>query len=194
MLRPVEIAPFRPAAWPRQVIDADEIRSHLNITAADHDEVLKSFVCAAAAHIEKHIGQPILAQNWRQDFSCFRNLRLPFDEIVSVTAVRYVDTAGSLKTLDAESYELCRDDLSPFVDLADSATWPSTSVQWNAVQIEFVGGWERTPEPIRQALKLIVGHWFFHREAVVIETGIVMVQLPLAVEALLAPYCLRRHI
>jgi uncharacterized phiE125 gp8 family phage protein len=48
------------------------------------------------------------------------------------------------------------------------------------------GGSHTVPEPIKQAILLLVGAWFENREAVL--TGTIVATLPFAVDALLAPY------
>jgi len=42
------------------------------------------------------------------------------------------------------------------------------------------------PEPLLQAMKLLVGHWFENREGVLI--GVTARELPLAVQSLIFPY------
>jgi hypothetical protein len=42
------------------------------------------------------------------------------------------------------------------------------------------------PAAIKQALKLLIGHWYENRETVI--TGTISTALPFAAEALLAPY------
>lgn len=47
---------------------------------------------------------------------------------------------------------------------------------------EFPGGW---PPPILQAVRLLVGHWYMHREAV---TQGQLAEVPFGVAQMLAPY------
>jgi uncharacterized phiE125 gp8 family phage protein len=58
------------------------------------------------------------------------------------------------------------------------------------VAVEYTAGYGDTaadvPAPLRQAMLLMIGHWYEHREAVI--TGSISTGLPLAARALLAPY------
>ena len=60
----------------------------------------------------------------------------------------------------------------------------------NAYEIAFTAGYgdeaSDVPAPIRQALKLLVAHWFEHREPVVL--GEAPQEVPATIASLLSPY------
>lgn len=60
----------------------------------------------------------------------------------------------------------------------------------NAVAVRCVVGYGSTastvPAAIRAAMKILIGHWFEHREPVV--TGTIVAQMPMSVDALLWPF------
>ena len=74
-------------------------------------------------------------------------------------------------------------------------SWPGTTLKTAAgVTITFVAGYGATsasvPESIRQAILLLVGHWYENREATV---GVGNMQvLPMGVKALLSDYRVMR--
>ena len=49
-----------------------------------------------------------------------------------------------------------------------------------------LGGGGNVPGPIRQAVMLLVGHWYNQREAV---SGVQMAEVPYTLQALIKPYC-----
>lgn len=54
------------------------------------------------------------------------------------------------------------------------------------VVVRYAAGYEVTPAPIKQAILLLIGQWYMHRENIAV--GQTVAELPMAVEALLSPY------
>jgi uncharacterized phiE125 gp8 family phage protein len=75
-----------------------------------------------------------------------------------------------------------------------SGALPNPGRAAGGIEIDFTAGFGTTagsvPEPIRQALKLLVAHWYEHRDPV--EIGDPAMAIPPAVSALLKPYAVPR--
>jgi uncharacterized phiE125 gp8 family phage protein len=106
-----------------------------------------------------------------------------------VSAVKVHDGLGGSVTLDAASYSV--DVLSePARLVLKGAVPPIEARALNAFEIAFAAGYgdeaDDVPGPVRQALKLLVAHWFERREPVVLGLG--AQEVPATVAALLLPY------
>lgn len=67
--------------------------------------------------------------------------------------------------------------------------WPGSYHREDAVSVTYVAGYgnaDAVPAPIKAAILLIVGHLYENREASTV--GVSAELLPMAVDALLAPY------
>ena len=68
--------------------------------------------------------------------------------------------------------------------------WPSAAPHANGIEIAFTAGYgdaaADVPEPIRQALLLLIAHWYEHRSP--LEVGPLAQPAPDMVAELLAPY------
>ena len=115
-------------------------------------------------------------------------LRPPVQQINAVT---YVDPTGATQTLDPTKYTLTKSEPGRVFPSLNNV-WPVTALQPGAVSIEFVTGYtseSNIPAAQLQALKLILGDLYEHREQSVIETRVsTAVELPFGVEELMAPY------
>lgn len=187
MLRPVRIT--APTETP---ITLAEAKANSRVDGSDDDSLITGLIDAATAHIDGWsgiLGRCVVTQTWQQDFSCFpasRRLRLSMDPAQSVV-VKYSDGDNADQTFSGASYSLHTDDCGPYLWLADGASWPSTFSRQDAVRIEITAGYgaaSAVPQSIKQAILLMVGHWYENREA----TGEGLKDIPLAVDALLAPY------
>ncbi len=187
MLKPVRIT--APADTP---ISLAEAKANMRVDGTDEDALITSLIGAAVDLIDGWsgiLGRCVFTQTWRQDFQDFpsgRMIRLPLDPVQSVTVV-YSDTANVEQTLSGTFYSLHTDDVGPFLWLLDGQNWPSVNDRLDAVRIEMVVGYgaaSDVPNSIKQALFLMVGHWYENREA----SGRSMQEIPLGVYALLAPY------
>lgn len=168
-----------------------EAREHLRVDHFDDDGVISGCILAARQHIENVCGLALATSSWTMTLDEFPVdlIALPREPVQSVTAVRYVNTSGTLTTWSSSEYEVDLYSMPPRLRPRDGYSWPSLKSTLGAVQVEFVagyGGAEAAPQPIMQAMRLLVGHFYENREASVVGTS--AAPLPFAVDALLAPY------
>lgn len=178
-----------PAAEP---ISLAEAKAHLRIDADDEDALLASLIVAARALVEKTLARALITQDWSLYLDAWPRgtIMLPVAPVQEVTAVRVYDPDGVPADVDEESYSA--DTLSEPARLALSASGvqllPARLL--NGYEIAFTAGYgdeaDDVPEPIRQALKLLVAHWFEQREPVVL--GEAAQEVPATIASLLLPY------
>lgn len=83
----------------------------------------------------------------------------------AVNSVKYVDTAGTLQTLDAAKYKLDKLSIPNRLTPSYGNVWPDTRNETNAVQVELDVGYEVVPASIKQWMLLHIGSRFENREA-----------------------------
>lgn len=173
-----------------------EARNHLRVDASDEDPLIVSLVRAARQLVESDTRRALVTQTWdyavdydwptEEDkrLGMVNRIVLPKPPVQSVTYVKYIDTSGVEQTLAANQYLLRNGVIEP----AYGVTWPSVREQMATVTVRYVCGYgaaSAVPEQVKQAILLLVGHWFSHREAVVSGT---MNELPMAVQSLVFPF------
>lgn len=181
-----------------------EAKAHCRITSTEEDGLLAGYVLAARMHAEQYTRRAFMTQSWAltldEDWPQFTDrasritrdrIVLPRPPVISVTSIAYTDLDGVTQTLAADQYRLVKLDTGEHaIDPAYGVYWPSVRQQSAAMTVTFVAGYGSNPgnlpEPIRQAMLLLIGHWYENREAV--NVGNIVNELPLAVDALLAPY------
>jgi uncharacterized phiE125 gp8 family phage protein len=102
-------------------------------------------------------------------------IEIPKPPLVSVTSVKYVDTAGATQTMDPSLY-LVQAPAGPRcargrVALPFAAVWPITLRQMGAVTVRFVCGYgaaAAVPALLKSAMKLDIGTLYANREGVVL--------------------------
>jgi uncharacterized phiE125 gp8 family phage protein len=169
-----------------------EAKLHLRQDITDDDTLIGSLVTAARRYCEKRIGQQFVTATWRLAIDAFPCgvhgglIELPNPPLVEVDSITYVDTNGEVQTLDESFYQVDASSRPGRLAPVYGQRWPSARRQLNAVTIDFVAGYgaaAAVPETIKQAILLLVGHWYANREAVVV--GTINGPLQIAVEALL---------
>ncbi len=191
MHRPVLVQP--PAVMP---VSLEEAKAHLRVEHNDDDALIISLVMSATAHLDGWtgiLGRCLVDQTWRQAFDGFaRCLRLPLGPVIGVESVTWRNSAGQMATVSPSDYRVLTDGLGSYVRFRSVFQAPTDLNEVEAVTLTYRAGYETddgevtVPHAIRQAMLLLVGHWYEHRETVV--TGTIATNLPQAVDALLAPY------
>ncbi|TXH84829.1 MAG: hypothetical protein E6Q77_01730 [Rhizobium sp.] len=194
MYRPVLVTP--PASTPVTLAEA-KVHCRAN-DHTDDDDTLRALISAAVSYLDGWtgiLGRCLVEQTWRQDFGCFfTRLPLPLFPVISITDVKYFDSAGAEQTIDPAAYSLQVNDLGAYVRFVDGFSAPALRSDEPAVGITYKAGYANSGEPatstvpdaIKHAILLLVSHWYQNRDAVVI--GQQPTELPMAVSALLAPY------
>jgi uncharacterized phiE125 gp8 family phage protein len=189
MYRPVRTA--APAATP---VSLAEVKKHVNAPDTGEDDTfLNALIVAAVSHLDGWtgiLGRCLISQSWRQDYDCFEHcLRLPLFPVISITSVKYDDPNAAEQTVSASDYSLQTDGLGAYVQFKRLFVLPNISIEPPAVRVVYVAGHAAdAPElaVIKQAMLLLIGHWYANREAIVAGSS-GAITLPFAVDALLAP-------
>lgn len=164
-----------------------DAKLHLKVDVSADDAYITSLIAVAAEVVQHRTRTAIGAQTLEQALDSFPSgsIELTLGPVSSITTIKYLDPAGALQTLDSAWYVLDEYSEVPWADLASGLAWPATRAVPNAVLVRYVAGAAAIPDPARQAMLLLIGHWYENRMAVV--AGSLPQEVPLGVSALLAP-------
>lgn len=174
---------------PAAFVTTDEAKAHLRVDYDEEDTLITSLVAAATGWIDGPagwLGHSIGMQTLEARFEAFcgDEIRLPYGPVISpIGSIKYLDGDGVEQTFSSSSYTLLSDGR---VRLNSGSSWPSLYDDPEAVRVRYQAGYTTVPEPIKQAILLLIGHWFHNREEVV--TGTITAQLPMSAQALLSTF------
>lgn len=182
----------QPAAEP---LTTAEAKQHLLIASAvtAHDTFIVNLITAARKYVEDMLNRSLITTEWTLKLDSFPydslEFYLPRSPVQSITSISYVDSDGNTQTWSSANYVLSGSMEPARVSLAYNAMWPTVRPQPNAVTIVYESGYgdagSDVPKVIKQALLLLIGHWFEHRSEV--DNGNLK-SIPMAVESLLNAY------
>jgi uncharacterized phiE125 gp8 family phage protein len=166
-----------------------EVRQHLRLPEEpSEDDLLLSLVKTARAYCENFTRRALAEQTletYLDRFPVNRPILLPCPPLRSVTEIGYMDSTGTETILPTSNYLVDTDCEPGRVLPGFGMSWPVfTPYPASPIRIRFIVGYAVLPEPIRQAMLLLVGHWYENREA----TGTAKDQTAFSVHALLSPY------
>lgn len=179
-----------------------EAKAHLRIEHGLDDAGVTALIVAARAWVEEHCWRGLVTQTWELVEACFpddadleaarQGFELPKGNLVSVATVKYLDADGVQQTLAGSDYLVDTVAVPGRVRLAYGKSWPSYRYQWDAVRIRYDVGWAvgAVPQPIKQAILLLVSQMYENRTPEV--TGTIVSPIQFAVTALLGAYRLVR--
>jgi len=113
-------------------------------------------------------------------------IEVPVSKTISVESITFKDVNGETVTLPGDQYSIDVNTVPARIVPANGGTWPYiNSYSPGSIEIIFKAGeWDAdtVPVSVKQAMLLLIGHWYTNREAV---TDKAITTLPLAVDALL---------
>jgi hypothetical protein len=192
-------------------VSLDEAKAHLRLEVPDDDAKVSALIVAARLHCETVLRQALITQTWDLFVDAFpwgggyynRALRqmgpspfwlpsatypieLPRPPLRSVVSVSYYNGTGDLVVIDPSTYQVSTGTPGR-VAPAFGQVWPVPQPRMDAVAIRYVAGYgddgASIPQNIREALLLMVGHWYEHRSAA---DEVSLTTVPDAVDSLLA--------
>lgn len=171
-------------------ITPEDLQTQLRIDSDAEYDYLGLIITAAREHLEQICRRALITQTWTltlEDWGA--EIILPRPPLVSVTSIAYLDTSGDSQTLAADQYRVLTKETPGRIVPEYAIVWPTLYDVENAVTVTYVAGYgaaTAVPSPIKHALKLIAAHWYEQREPVAF--GITATQVPMTVDALIAPY------
>ena len=176
-----------PAVDPVSLTDA---KHHLRVDISDDDDLITKLIGTATQHVESVTGLALIQQIWRHyrdSWPANRIIELGPTPILSVDDVVIYDADGPPSSLAAANYVIDRHSRPARLQIIGSISGPGIAI--NGIEIDFTAGFgqagDDVPPPLRQAILMLVAHWYEHREAVAVGGG---AAVPSGFEALIAPY------
>lgn len=169
------------------------------------DPLINTLIKAARQHVEDWTQRRLITQtwDWKEDSiskmrGCYGDIEVPLPPFQSVTSFTYTASDGTAGTWTATTQYQIDIPVGPWakkarIKPAYGTSWPSTlSNTFNAAVLRFVCGYgaaSAVPQPIKEAMLLLIGHWYEHREAVNIGNIVNLVTLvPLGFEDLIRQF------
>jgi uncharacterized phiE125 gp8 family phage protein len=177
-----------PTAEPISIAEA---KAHLRIDTNAEDILIGSLILTSRLHIEAALGLALITQSWQLILDSFppgNTLPLPLHPVSAVTKITITAADATITTLPPSATLF---DVGPPARIVRTGpSWPLVTAAANAIAINVTAGFGPTvadvPAPIRQAMLLLVAHWYEHRDP--IEIGQPDTAIPKAVSDLLTPY------
>lgn len=148
-----------------------EAKLQCRVDLDDDDALIVGLIVSAREWCEAHDWRAYLTQTyelWLPNWPIGTAIQLPRPPLASVTKVEYYDTADMKYTLGTSIWTTDTISIPGAVQLKYNQVWPSTVLrEYNAICVTYVAGWDSPadmPQRIRQAILLLVGHWYENRE------------------------------
>jgi len=153
-------------------VDITEIKQHLRIDAVDEDDLLLAYIAASTEYCQDLQNRAYMDQTWDltlERFPVGDIISVPLPPLQSVSSITYYGTGATANTLTASTYIVDTSSEPGRVSLAYNEVWPTTTLRpVNGVVVRFTAGYgsvtSAVPDMARQAVKLLVGHMYEHRE------------------------------
>ncbi len=182
------------AAPTAEPLDLATAKTHLREDGTDQDALITALIKAARQYAEAFTRRQLVTATWELALDAWPSgdtIALPLPPLQQVLSVNYKDKNGLDNVFAATEYIVDTASEPGRVVLAYGKSWPTATLYpAGAIRIQFKSGYgdaaTAVPEAIKQAMLLLIGHWYEQRQAV--NVGNAVNALPFAVDALLWPY------
>lgn len=194
-----------PASEP---VTTDEAKAHLRIDFSDDDTLIDALIVAARNHCEHYTKRRFITQTATQYLDQWPHhlargggvlsggrrvgpgwVELLESPAASITSVTTYDEESNATVWSSGEYRLSDSGSRGRLVPTNSATWPTATRDSDAIEIVYVCGYgaaDAVPQAIKQAMLMLIGHWYENRESVVL--GANSFEVPQGVRALLQPF------
>lgn len=170
-------------------VSLEEAKLHLRVDNTAEDTLITGLIAAAVAHLDGDgvLGRAMITQTWATWVGNAPGcVRLPVSPFQELTSIKYYDSDNALQTATLSDFETNLDGDFVTVHPKSGFAWPGAYSRRDAIEITYTAGYgddgADVPQSIRQAILLLVGHWYENRTAV---SEASLKEVPKAVDALI---------
>jgi uncharacterized phiE125 gp8 family phage protein len=160
-----------PALEPVTVAEA---KAHLRVDGTEEETLIASLILVSRLHLETALGLALVTQSWRLFLDCWpaqKDLELPIRPLQSIDAVRVWPAEGAATVIDSADYLADTASVPPRL-VRTGVVWPQPGKAANGIEIDLTAGYGTlatdVPAPLRQALMLLIAHWYENREPITV--------------------------
>lgn len=175
------------------LVSLTEAKDQCFVTGSDDDTLLTTLITVAREYAEARTWKQIIPATYTLYLDDFPTgiIELPKPPVIAVASVKYYDSDDTLQTVSSSDYQV--DLKSKPARIKPEDSWHSADDRLNAVEIVFTAGYDdsdeehKLPKKIKQAMLIMIKHWFENRSAVVINEGrsVDVKEVPLSADVLL---------
>lgn len=171
-----------------------EAKEQIRVDIETDDARIRSLIQLAREVVQDMSLHALITQTWNYTLHTWPaadRFALPLPPLQSVVSIAYKDEDGNNSTFSATSYIVDTDRIPGQVVLAYGESWPGgTLYPVNAITVQFTCGFgdegNDVAQRLRQAMLLLIGHWYENREETVAVGNIQ--HIPFGVASLLWEY------
>jgi uncharacterized phiE125 gp8 family phage protein len=158
---PIQTTP--PATEP---VSLAEAKAHLRVTQNDDDAYIGTLIKTARQSIEAQTGLGLISQGWSvflDDWPEQGVIELPLAPVLEVIDIKVHGDDDSFAIIDPAHYYADNVSRPARIILRGSRNWAAPGRVANGIEILLTIGFVIVPEPLREAVLQLVGHWHERR-------------------------------
>lgn len=170
----------------------EEAKLHLRVDENEEDVYIAGLIATAREWCEGFQRRSYMPQTWELSLNQWPDkpyIALPRPPLIEVESIKYTDHEGNETVLSAESYIVDNRSEPGKVVLAYGKSWPNVRLApVNGIIVRYLAGYTIVPDSFKQAIMLLIDHWYQNRSAVEIgSTSRIGTEAPMGTKSLLWP-------
>jgi uncharacterized phiE125 gp8 family phage protein len=154
-------------------ITLEEAKENLRFNGEYEADRIRALIKAARIYCERATGKAFITQTLKLTLDCWPTdgiIRLPRPPLQTVSSIKYDDYLNVEQTLSSTLYVVDAASEPGRIGVAYGQIWPDLYEELGSIRITYVAGYGATPatvpDTIKQAMYLLITHWFENREPV----------------------------
>jgi uncharacterized phiE125 gp8 family phage protein len=171
-------------------LSLDEAKQFLRVEHDDDDDVIAALIAGARVHVEAQTRRALTTQSWRlirDGWPADGRIRALPAPLRALAAARIYRLDGSTQTIDPGAFVV--DPAGAGLSFTPGAL-PAPARIAAGIELDVGAGYgddaTDVPQALRQAIRILVAHWYENRGLIAVGANIAV--LPETAAALMAPY------